>query len=65
MGVQQHRRSKSRNRRRRAEILKLENPSIVTCPKCHELKQPHRICPACGYYDGRKILEVNKKKKAE
>lgn len=57
MGVQQHRRSKAKNRTRRAEILKLEAPAIVECPKCHEFKQPHRVCPACGYYDGREVIK--------
>lgn len=56
MGVQQHRRSKARNRRRRAEILKLEAPKIVECPKCHEFKQPHRVCPACGFYNDREVI---------
>jgi len=57
MGVQQHRRSKARIRTRRATILKLEAPKIVECPKCHEFKQPHRVCPACGYYDGREVIK--------
>lgn len=62
MGVQQHRRSKARIRRRRAIVLKLETPKMVECPKCHEYKQPHRVCSACGYYNDKMVIE---KKKAE
>ncbi len=61
MGVQQHRRSKARKRQRRAVVMKMEKPNVVTCPQCHEFKQPHRVCPACGYYDGRKVVEVEGK----
>lgn len=28
------------------------------CPSCNEPKQPHRVCPSCGSYNGRKVLEV-------
>lgn len=63
MGVQQHRRSKARNRRRRAVVMKLESPNFVKCPKCHEFTMPHRICPACGYYNDKQVIE--EKKKAE
>ncbi|MBZ4655434.1 MAG: 50S ribosomal protein L32 [Bacillota bacterium] len=56
MGVQQHRRSKARNRRRRAEIMKLEAPKFMECPQCHELKKPHAVCPACGYYKNRVVI---------
>ncbi|MDD2401134.1 MAG: 50S ribosomal protein L32 [Clostridia bacterium] len=56
MGVQQNRRSKARNRRRRAEVMKLEAPNLNECPKCHELKQPHMVCPSCGYYKDREVI---------
>jgi len=60
MGVQQHRRSKARIRRRRAENLKLESPKVIECPQCHELTQPHRVCPACGYYKNREVVAAKK-----
>ena len=51
MGVQQHRHSKSRVRRSRAAVMKMEAPNYSECPKCHEAKMPHRLCPSCGYYN--------------
>lgn len=56
MGVPQSRRSKTRNRRRRAVIMKKEAPGFITCPKCYEPKMPHRVCPSCGYYKDREVI---------
>jgi large subunit ribosomal protein L32 len=25
------------------------------CPNCGEPKQPHHVCGACGFYDGREV----------
>lgn len=63
MGVQQHRRSKAKNRGRRAVVMKLETPNFVECPKCHKFKMPHRVCTACGYYNDTQVIQ--EKKKAE
>ncbi|MDD2211862.1 MAG: 50S ribosomal protein L32 [Clostridia bacterium] len=60
MGVPQHRRSKTRNRRRRAEVMKLKAPGFVVCPKCHEAKQPHMVCSSCGYYKDREVIAQEK-----
>ena len=34
-------------------------PTLVECSHCGELKRPHHICPACGHYKGREIVEVS------
>jgi len=31
------------------------------CPNCHEPKPPHRVCPHCGQYRGREVVEVAEK----
>jgi large subunit ribosomal protein L32 len=31
---------------------------LAECPNCHEPKLPHRVCPSCGKYKGREIIEV-------
>ena len=57
MAVQQNKKSKSkRNMRRAHDALVTFNP--VECPNCGELKRPHHVCAACGYYDGREVVEV-------
>lgn len=56
MGIPQGRRSRTRVRRRRAEIMKLSTANLALCPKCHQPKQAHRVCPACGYYKNREVI---------
>jgi large subunit ribosomal protein L32 len=60
MAVPKRRTSKSRRDRRRASNWKLTVPNLVECPQCHEKKQPHHACPACGYYDNRVVIDVEK-----
>jgi large subunit ribosomal protein L32 len=36
----------------------LSTPSTMECPNCGEIKRPHHVCPACGYYDDREVAEV-------
>ncbi len=38
---------------------KIEAPSRSVCPQCHQPKLPHRVCPDCGYYDGKEIVETD------
>lgn len=33
-------------------------PAKSTCPQCHQPKLPHRVCPECGYYDGKEVVET-------
>jgi large subunit ribosomal protein L32 len=34
----------------------LKPASYAECPNCGELKRPHHLCEACGYYDGREVV---------
>ena len=38
---------------------KLENKNLVECPQCHEQMMQHRVCPSCGYYNGKKVVSVD------
>ncbi|MBI2566251.1 MAG: 50S ribosomal protein L32 [Candidatus Schekmanbacteria bacterium] len=49
--------SKTRRNKRRAHDA-LTAPSLSTCPQCRERKLPHRVCPSCGTYRGREVIEV-------
>ena len=57
MAVPKKKVSKQRKRKRRG-AMKAEKPSVVKCPKCGDPKQPHRVCPTCGYYRGEQVVEV-------
>ena len=32
--------------------------SMLKCPNCGEYKRPHRLCAACGQYNGREVVKV-------
>ena len=36
----------------------IKSAAIVECPHCHRPMMAHRVCPACGYYRGRDVLEL-------
>ncbi|NCO57707.1 MAG: 50S ribosomal protein L32 [Nitrospirae bacterium CG18_big_fil_WC_8_21_14_2_50_70_55] len=46
----------SRDQRRTHDALTA--PALSICPECKEAKQPHIVCPHCGSYRGRKVIEV-------
>lgn len=45
-----------RNMRRSHHALTIKLSS--TCPNCSEPVVSHCVCKSCGYYRGRKIIEV-------
>jgi large subunit ribosomal protein L32 len=53
--------SKSRRDKRRTH-WKLDSPQLNPCPQCGKPKPAHRICPHCGYYKGRQVIEMKEKK---
>jgi len=61
MALPKRRHSKSRRDKRRTN-KGLTSISLGACPHCGEAKLPHRICPACGYYKGRPVVEIKEKK---
>lgn len=40
---------------------KLEPRELVRCQNCGEMILSHQVCPFCGYYKGRKVIEEKKK----
>lgn len=54
------RHSRSRRDKRRAG-WKGESPKLGECPECGESREPHHVCPSCGSYKGRKVLEIIEK----
>jgi len=55
--------SKWRTRRRRSIWSRIEAPRFTSCPQCHELILPHRVCPVCGYYKAREVVKDRVKAK--
>jgi large subunit ribosomal protein L32 len=51
------RHSKRRTSARRTHDS-LRRSILAECPNCHEAKLPHRVCPRCGKYKGREVVEV-------
>ncbi|HEV8338307.1 MAG TPA: 50S ribosomal protein L32 [bacterium] len=56
MGIQKRRHSRARTARRRSQ-WKAAPVTLVGCPQCHQPMRPHRVCPTCGYYAGRRVIE--------
>ncbi|ERM92436.1 MAG: 50S ribosomal protein L32 [Caldanaerobacter subterraneus] len=57
-GVPKRRTSKARRDTRRNNSFKIAPPAYVLCPRCHQPKLPHRVCPNCGYYKDKEVIKV-------
>ncbi len=57
MAVPARRTSKTAKRKRRTNI-KLSAPTMSRCSHCGAPVEPHHVCKKCGYYNGKKILDV-------
>ena len=64
MAVPFRRTSKTTKRMRRTHF-KLTVSGLVTCPHCGEMIASHRVCPNCGYYDGKEVISSSDKKAEE
>ncbi|MBQ8431243.1 MAG: 50S ribosomal protein L32 [Clostridia bacterium] len=62
MAVPKHKTSKERKHTRNSANFKSTAPTLVECPTCHELKQPHVVCPKCGSYKGKTVVNKDEKK---
>ncbi len=59
MAVPKHKTSKARRDKRRSAVQKLSAPSLSRCSHCGALKAPHRVCKACGYYNGVEVIKLD------
>ena len=50
--------SKARTRRRRGINMKLTAPKLIECASCGNLIMPHRVCPKCGFYKGKQVVNA-------
>ena len=66
MGAEPKRKYAKARQGERRQHIKLSPPSLVSCAQCHNLKLPHHVCPSCGSYAGREVIEIKgPKQKAE
>lgn len=57
MANPKHRHTRTRRGKRRShDALKVRSLSV--CPTCQEPKEAHRVCPHCGHYRGKQVVEV-------
>ncbi|MCQ2772741.1 MAG: 50S ribosomal protein L32 [Bacilli bacterium] len=59
MAVPQRRTGKTAKRLRRTHF-KLSVTGLTNCSHCGALIKSHRVCPECGYYDGKDVLHLKK-----
>lgn len=65
MAVPKGKVSKARKHKRNSANFKAQATTLVECPNCKELCQPHKVCPKCGFYKGKQIVETEKKQKEQ
>ncbi len=58
MAVPKRKTSKARRDKRRA-THKIAIPVVATCTVCSAPKLPHRVCPSCGTYRGRRYITTD------
>ncbi len=54
--------SKGRRDRRRSQDA-LPAANLLICSNCGKRRLPHTVCPHCGYYKGREVVQPKKKAK--
>jgi len=59
MGVPSRHHSRSRVNKRRSHAA-LKSLNLIKCSHCGELILPHQVCPFCGYYKGKEVIDVFK-----
>jgi large subunit ribosomal protein L32 len=59
MAVPKKNHSRQRQNKRRAN-WKGSLPNIIECTNCGAKHLAHNICSSCGYYSGKKYVEVAK-----
>ena len=57
MGVPRAHSTRGQKGRRRSHLA-LTPLVLVSCPHCKAAKLPHIVCKACGYYDGKEVVNV-------
>lgn len=54
--------ARSGNRR---SHLAIKSKQLTQCPKCKASIPSHQVCPKCGFYNGKDVLELEKKEQVK
>lgn len=57
MAVPRAKTSKAVTRNRKVVNMRLEAPKLIPCNNCGNMVRPHYVCPKCGFYRGRQVIE--------
>lgn len=57
MAVPKKRTAKSKRNMRRSHHA-LRRLQLSACPRCHQPVPSHTVCPNCGTYGGREVIDV-------
>jgi large subunit ribosomal protein L32 len=57
MAVPKRKQSNSRTGQRRSHDA-LKPKELMICPKCSTALPTHVVCPTCGYYMGRTVVQA-------
>ncbi|MEW4528936.1 50S ribosomal protein L32 [Maioricimonas sp. JC845] len=57
MAVPKRRNSKMRSRKRRSHQA-IKPMKLQYCQQCGTARPSHVVCPNCGYYHGRTLVEI-------
>lgn len=63
MALPKRKHSKARRDKRRSANSKLFMADLSVCPQCKNPRLPHRVCPHCGYYNGKPVVIIEAKEK--
>jgi len=61
MSVPKQRHTKGRRDRRRVRFV-IETKNLIACSHCKKMTKPHEMCLYCGFYKGKEVVDMSKKK---
>lgn len=58
MPLPKRKHSKARRDKRRSANSKMYASNLALCSNCKKPRMPHRVCPHCGYYNGKPVIVI-------
>ena len=64
MGALPKQKISRRRRGNRRRLHFIADLNLVPCRSCGEMKMSHHVCPSCGVYNGRQVIEIETRGRA-